>query len=163
MRTMKKILFIICCIFAITGCGGKTESDNLNQGNQTYKLNDTINLENSKGKMALKFLSVTETEDRNEFWHDGSKRVIFIKYYYENINLNDDFYIDENNFKIYDKENRILETYPLNVDSAPAISAGRKATHEIAYGLNSDENYIEIELKSQKDNTHLNKKVILEW
>ena len=79
------------------------------------------------------------------------------------MDLDEDFYIDENNFKVYDKNNTILEVYPLDVSFANAISKGRNATNKIAYGLNSDDNYIEIELRSQSTGKSFNKKVILQW
>ena len=128
-----------------------------------YGVNDLITLDNESGTMNLKFLSVKETSDRNEFEEKEYKKVIFIEYWYENVDLDEDFYIDENNFKVYDKNNTILETYPLDVSFANAISKGRNATHRIAYGLNSDDNYIEIELRSQSTGKSFNKKIILQW
>lgn len=175
---MKKILnlgLIIMLVLTITGCSLDENKENTNENkkvenkdtkkeeNNTYKLNDTIVLNNGDGTMNLKFLSVNETKKRNEFEDKQYKKIIFIEYYYENIDLDEDFYIDENNFKVYDKNNTILETYPLGDIFATAISKGRNATHKIAYGLNSDDNYIEIELRSQSTGKSLNKKVILEW
>lgn len=54
---------------------------------------------------------------------------------------------DEDNFKIYYKSNRILTTYPLDVTYALFLKVGMR----------------QIELLSQNDNNHFNKKVILVW
>lgn len=141
----------------------KWQDNNYNKNEEIYKLNDLITINNGIGTMNLRFLSVKETNERNEFYDENFKKIIILEYQYENVNLDDDFYIDENNFKVYDKENNILDTYPIEVNFANAISKGRKATNKISYGLNSDNNYIEIELRSQSTNKYLNKKVILEW
>lgn len=167
---MKKFIIIIISLFLLftTGCSSK-ENENLENNKQNsvkeeiYGLNDLITLNNGTGTMNLKFLSIKETDDRNEFEEKEYEKVIFIEYYYENVDLEDDFYIDEDIFKVYDKGNKILETYPLEVNFAQAISKGRNATNKIAYGLNNKENYIEIELCSQSTGKSFNKKVILEW
>lgn len=163
---MKKTIILIVSLLLLfcTGCDKKiTNDNNQNYNGTTYKLNDIISLTNSLGTMNIKFLAVTETDDRNEFEEKEYKKVIFVEYEYENVSLDDDFYINEDNFKIYDKNNNLLDLYPLDVTYAPSISKGRKATNKIAYGLNSDSNYIEIELRSQSDNKNLKKKVIVEW
>ncbi len=178
---MKKCILVAMAFFLLftTGCSfnenvnldnkNHSENVNLNDSNKedskenVYGINDLITLNNESGTMNLKILSVKETNERNEFEEKEYKKVIFIEYWYENVDLDEDFYIDEDNFKVYDKNNTILDTYPLDVSYANAISKGRNATNKIAYGLNSDDNYVEIELRSQSTGKSLNKKIILQW
>lgn len=169
MKNVLKTISIILLCFVLTACNTKKSenedkiNNKTNSSNNTYQLNETISLKSNSGTMNLKFLSVTETSERNEYSENIANRVIIIEYEYENVDINDDVYIDRYNFKVYDKNNKILETYPILLEFPQAISKGRNATSKVAYGLNDNNNYIEIELISYADNKNLGKKVILEW
>ena len=89
--------------------------------------------------------------------------MIIISYAYENISHNSDLYISEMNFKAYDKDNNAMDTYPLSTVEYPdSISTGRKTSAQLAYGLNSSDNYVELEFY---DNMFLDAdcKIALEW
>lgn len=170
---MKKILTVLTIITALTlfiGCDGaknniidSEENSKSRKEIKTYKMNDEIQISNSNGEMKIKFLNVTETNERNEYCKIVANRVIIIELQYENISIDNDIFLDESNLKIYDKNNNLLETYPVEVSFANGVSIGRKNTYKIAYALNSNENYLEVELWSYVDNKNLNKKIILEW
>ena len=51
----------------------------------------------------------------NEFSDTKADRVVILSYEYENISLNNDLYISDFNFKLYDKENNALDSYPADV------------------------------------------------
>ena len=72
-------------------------------------------------------------------------------------------YISELEFKLYDKENNQLETYPVSTKYPSTISKGRKTTASVAYALNSDSNYIELEYYDNMFNSKANCKVVFEW
>ena len=88
---------------------------------------------------------------------------IGIEYEYENISKEDDLSVSEFNFKLYDKENNQLETYPITTKYGTSISKGRKTTASVAYALNSDSNYIELEYYDNMFNDKANCKIVFEW
>lgn len=170
---MKKImmaLIIITGLVPFVGCDSEknnTIDDKKNSNSikkiETYKMNDDITISNSNGKMKVKILNVTETSKRNEYSNISANRVVIIELQYQNISIEDDIFIDENNLKVYDKNSNLLEVYPVEISFANGVSIGRKNTYKIAYALNSNENYLEVELWSYVDSKNLNKKIILEW
>ena len=143
-----------------TNSDGTTSSTN---DLATYKLNEDIYVTNSSGKYRIKFTKISETSDRNEFSDTKANRVVVIEYEYENISQENDLYISEMDFKLYDKENNRLETYPVSTKYPSNISKGRKATASVAYALNSDSNYLELEYYANMFNSKANCKVVFEW
>ncbi len=131
---------------------------------EEYKLNQDIYITNSSGEYRIKFTGVKETSDRNQFADVEADRVIIIDYEYENISLEDDLYISELDFGLYDKDNNKMETYPsTETKAAAAVATGRKTTASVAYALNNSENYVELEFYDNMFNGKSDCKVILEW
>lgn len=129
----------------------------------TYKLNEDIYITNSHGKYRIKFTGVSETDDRNSYSDIQADRVVLIEYEYENMDMDQDLFVSDLEFKLYDKDNNQLETYPVDMKYASSVSSGRKATASIAYALNNDSNYIELEYYDNIYNGKADCKVILEW
>ena len=129
----------------------------------TYKLNDDIYVKSDSGEYRVKFTKIYETKERNEFSEKTANRVVIIEYEYENISKENDLLISEMNFKLYDKENNQLESYPVSTKYGNSISKGRKATASEAFALNSDSNYIELEFYDNYFNNKPNCKVAFEW
>lgn len=174
MKKLKNLLLLLLCsimflVFAVGSSSNVTTSTNsdgtTSSTNEltTYKLNEDIYVTNSSGKYRIKFTKITETSERNEFSDKQANRVVIIEYEYENISQEDDLYISEMDFKLYDKENNQLETYPLSTKYPSNISKGRKTTASVAYALNSDSNYIELEYYDNMFNSKANCKVVFEW
>lgn len=173
MKKIKNLLLLVLCsilflVFA-AGSGSDVSTSTNGDGTQsstkelaTYKLNDDIYVTNNSGKYRVKFTNISETGYRNQFSDKEAKKVVIIEYEYENISLEDDLYISSIDFKLYDKENNQLETYPADIKYPGSISKGRKTTASVAYALNSDNNYMELEFY---DNMFLNAncKVVFEW
>ena len=130
----------------------------------TYKLGETITVKNSSGEYKICFTNVKETTQRNQFSDVEAKRVILISYDYENISCEDDLYISSMDMKVYDKDSNILETYPATEEKSPsAVGKGRKGNGVLAYALNNDNNYIEIEYYDNIFNSTSDCKVQVEW
>lgn len=174
MKKLKNLLLLLLCsimflVFAVGSSSNVTTSTNsdgtTSSTNEltTYKLNEDIYVTNSSGKYRIKFTKISETSERNEFSDKQANRVVIIEYEYENISQEDDLYISEMDFKLYDKENNQLETYPLSTKYPSNISKGRKTTASVAYALNSDSNYIELEYYDNMFNSKANCKVVFEW
>ena len=174
MKKLKNLLLLLLCsimflVFAVGSSSNVTTSTNsdgtTSSTNEltTYKLNEDIYVTNSSGKYRIKFTKISETSERNEFSDKQANRVVIIEYEYENISQGDDLYISEMDCKLYDKENNQLETYPLSTKYPSNISKGRKTTASVAYALNSDSNYIELEYYDNMFNSKTNCKVVFEW
>ncbi len=132
------------------------------QEKEDFKIGDEIFIKNGDEEYKFKITSVEETDQRNEFSEKTPARVIIISYEYENISQTDDLYISDMNFKAYDKENNAMDTYPANIDYPDSVSTGRKSSGQMAYGLDSADNYVELEFY---DNMFLDSdcKIVLEW
>ena len=138
------------------------DEDN-DQEEEVYKIGDVIKVSTSNGSYSLTITSVTETDERNEFSDTKADRVIIVDYAYENIDVDDQLYIFESNFKAYDADNNSLETYPADIKSADSISAGRKTTGQMAFALNNSTNKIELEYFDNMFNDSKDCLIVLEW
>ena len=127
-----------------------------------FKIGEEIFIKNESGEYKLVVTSVEETNYRNEFSDKKPNRVIIISYDYENISLPSDLYIGEMNFKAYDGDNNSMDTYPADIKYPNSVSVGRKTSGQMAYGIDYDENYAELEYY---DNIFLDSdcKIVLEW
>ena len=130
---------------------------------KTYTLNEPVTINKSSGSYTLTITEITETADRNQFSDVVANRVIIegyiytsiiILYYtlinkynysYENTSYENGLYISSVNFKVYDKDNNLLQTYPVLLKYPQEISVGRKTDATMAYALNNDQNYVELE------------------
>lgn len=168
---MKKIIAAILLSFALflCSCGSgaevgdtQTTTGESNPEKKAFKIGEEMFVKSDSGEYKLVITGVEETMERNQFADKTPNRVILISYSYENISYSSDLFVSDMNFKAYDKDNNAMDTYPVSVDYPDSISAGRKATGQMAYGLNSEENYVELEYY---DNMFLDAdcKIILEW
>jgi len=143
------IIFAIILLFGIFGSGEETtdagKTTKTTTTKKTYSLNEVATIKTSSGDYKLKITKVKETKERNQFSDTEADRVIAIYYEYENVSYDDSLYIFSSNFKVYDKSNTLLETYPVLTKIGDSIGIGRKATAVDAYALNNDNNYIETE------------------
>lgn len=166
-------LLLLCGVVYFTfavGSGTDVTTTNTDADTQSstseiakYKLNEDVFITTNSGKYRVKFTNVSETNYRNEFSDKVANRVVIIEYEYENLTLPDDLYISSMNFKLYDKENNILETYPADIKYPDSVGTGRKTTASEAYILNSESNYIELDLYDNVFNSKADCRVILEW
>jgi hypothetical protein len=128
-----------------------SESESKNEKKEEAKevkkfgINETVLIETSEGNYKLTITGISETKERNMFSDKDPAKVVIISYDYENIDYSDSVNISDFNFKVYDKGNNSLETYPADTKYSDTISPGRKASASVAYGLDNTENYIEIE------------------
>ncbi len=170
---MKKVVLIFIAIvscFCIAGCTStattSSSSDNTNPVENKkieYSLNQDIYIKNDAGEYKIKITGIRETSDRNQFSDTETKRVIIISYEYENISLEDDLYISSMDYKVYDKQGKVLEEYPADYKYPDSIGTGRSATAEMAYALNSDDNYVEIEFYDNMFNSKSDCLIKVEW
>ncbi|MCI8460364.1 MAG: DUF5067 domain-containing protein [Bacilli bacterium] len=174
------ILLVALAIILIVGIFGDSEEDNYqedkgnsnntvveNKGSKKekkkYGLNEPVIITTSAGSYRLTFTGVTETSERNRYSDTQANRVILISYEYENIDSEENVYIFDSNFKIYDNENNSLETYPVSDKAGESVSIGRKTNATMAYALNSNTNHIEIEHYSNMFNSKYDCIFEIEW
>lgn len=178
---MKKIInsvfaIAVICLFAFfaiaSSSGAETSSDGTD-GNDTpaataqmptYKIGETVTVKNSTGEYKVKITGVKETSDRNEFSDVQAKKVILISYEYENVSYQGDLSVTDLEMKAYDKENNLLESYPATeAKYGNSVGVGRKSNGVLAYALNSDSKYVEIEYYDNMFNSSADCKFVLEW
>lgn len=171
----KSLMFVICFVmlFTLVGCdsGAETSTNpsettgNSSKENtkKSYGLNEDVYITNSSGEYRIKITDITETNDRNQYSDKVANRVIIISYEYENISLEDDLLVDDWDFKVYDKDNNVMETYPVDTKYGSSVGQGRKASATMAYALNNDSNYVEIEYYDNVWNSKSDCVFKLEW
>lgn len=147
-----------------------TKGKSSNQERKTYHIGDEILVETDEGSYSLCITGITETSDRNQFSDKQADRVVIIDYQYENIShdtqfgdyYNDELYISDIDFSMYDADGNAMETYPTDIKYPQAVSIGHKSSGQMAYALNNDKNYIEAEYH---DNMFMGSDftIILEW
>lgn len=174
------ILLVALAIILIVGIFGDSEENNYqedksnsnntvveNKGSKKepkkYGLNEPVIITTSAGSYRLTFTGVTETSERNRYSDTQANRVILISYEYENIDSEENVYIFDSHFKIYDNENNSLETYPVSDKAGESVSIGRKTNATMAYALNSNTNHIEIEHYSNMFNSKYDCIFEIEW
>lgn len=130
---------------------------------ENYKVGDTIKVSTNDGSYTFSITGITETADRNEFSDIQADRVVIIDYAYENIDVPEELYLSEFNFKAYDADNNALETYPANIKYADSVSAGRKTTGQMAFALNNPTNKIELEYFDNMFSSSKDCLIVVEW
>ncbi|MBE6835948.1 MAG: DUF5067 domain-containing protein [Ruminococcaceae bacterium] len=166
------MLFTVCTL----GSGSDAETSSKGEGESKektteataslpeYKVNELVSIKTSSGEYTVKITGVTETSERNEFADTKADRVILIAYEYENISYENDLSVDEMNMKAYDKDNNLLEDYPATEQKyGSAVGTGRKSNGVIAYALNNENNYIEIDFYDNMFNSKADCRFVLEW
>lgn len=163
-------LFIVLFLVMLTGCESSATTSGTQNTEQpvvtkkTYGLKEDIYITNDSGEYRLKITGVKETADRNEFSDIVAERVVIISYEYENISLNDDLYISDYDFKVYDADNNSLDDYPIyDIDYSDSVSVGRKSSGEMAFALNNSRNYLELEYYDNMWNSSSDCIIKLEW
>lgn len=170
------ILIVVIAIILVVGVLENNEDSNYKKNNNTvtedkdnkkeikkYRLNEPAIIKTNYGSYRLTITDVTETSKRNQFSDKQADRVILISYEYENIDSEENVYIFDSHFKIYDNENNSLETYPVSDKAGESVSIGRKTNAIMAYALNNDTNHIEIEHYSNMFNSKYDCLFEIEW
>lgn len=180
---MKKIILSCILVFSIWGCSSndseinksnentpeETDESASNEKEQTenepaqFVIGDQITINNDSGEYLLSIDGIKETDDRNSYSDTEANRVIIIDYSYENISVEDELNIFDFHFKAYDSNGNLMETYPVSIDYADGVGIGRKTKGQLAYALNDDNNYIELEYFSNMFNSKKDCLIVLEW
>lgn len=179
---MKKLLSVMMALFVLcsfvfmalgsgtnaeTSSGGSNDSSGGSSSTSeipVYSMGENVSLKTSTGEYTVKITSVTETKDRNQFSDVKANKVILIAYEYENVSYTDDLSVSEMNMKVYDKDSNLLETYPSTEEKyGSSVGTGRKSNGVIAYALNNDSNYIEIDFYDNMFNSKADCRFKIEW
>ena len=161
---MKKLMMIVASLLIATSlfsCVADSQSESALSPNasnasstaagdssDTYKTGDKIQIDSSVGEYSVTIDGALESTNRNELADNQPKRIIIVNYSYENISCSQDITVSYLYFHVYDSSGNLLETYP-SVDAKPpthTISAGKKNSASVAYGLNNDDKQITLEL-----------------
>lgn len=96
-------------------------------------------------------------KERNKYSEKKADKVVEIEYTYENMAMDEELFIYDHNFKIYDADNNRLETYPIAGHKFPQlISKGNKCTATMVFALNHDVDSIEAKFYLNPYNSRVN-------
>lgn len=178
MKRIMSIVLVTVLGICLVSCGNSTSTaskENVKEESKkekssekkevkTYSIGEKVSVKTSLGEYIFVVNSIEESSERNEFSDKKADRVIIISYTYENISYSKDLYISDINFKLYDKANTKMETYPtIGTGGNAAISTGRNITAKSAFALNSAENYVELEYYDNMFNSSADCKFVLTW
>lgn len=110
-----------------------------------YKMNEDIEISDTYGDYSIKITNVRESSERTNNAKVKADRVIVVSYEYTNINMDQNLFITGARFTAYDKNNVMLQNYPIDYLLPDYIARGRTAQAEIVYALNNDSNEVELE------------------
>ena len=171
---MKKALISILLILLLcTACSAPSSISTTQQSDssaseqaekKTFAIGEECFVKNDNGEYKITITGIKETDDRNEFSDIEAERVVIVSYTYENISCADDLYVSDMNFKLYDADGNILESYPVvDVTYPDSIGQGRKCSADAAYALNNPQNHIELELYGNMFSSTADCMFLLEW
>lgn len=135
------------------------QSQEKQETEKVYNLGDTIQIGD---KYTVTINKVYLTKDRNQFSDKKVEKVAVIEYSYKNIGLDEDLYISEMNFKVYDEEGNVLETYPAGANKMPQnIAKGKQCTAEMSYGYNKGDK-LELHFYANMFNDKADAKIVIQ-
>lgn len=113
-----------------------------------YVAGKSVIVDGSQGKYSITIDSAIISTKRNEYADEQPKRIIIINYRYENISCTQDITVSSLYFHVYDASGQLLDIYPSTDVHEPmqTISAGKRNSASVAYGLNDSSNKITLEL-----------------
>ncbi|MEL7647308.1 MAG: hypothetical protein AAGU76_04405 [Sedimentibacter sp.] len=94
---------------------------------------------------AITILGVQETDYRNQFSEKEVNQVLIIDYLYENLNLAEDLYISDMNFKFVDADGNMCDSYPAFGLYTPEYTpVGAKSLSSVAIGTVSNSTEVRV-------------------
>ena len=125
----------------------KTLGSKIEEGVSLEKVSENVTIVSPEGNYSLKITAVydapPESDDENA---PPAKRVAVVVYEYTNNDIENGLVISNSHFKAFDKNGNELKQFPQKNLFEPG-SIGTDGTHtaSVAFALNSDENYIEVD------------------
>ena len=116
------------------------------------QLGDTIYITTSSGDYELTFTNAYYTDERNEYSTTMADKVIMLEYEYKNISYEDEymdglFVCEGVDYKVYDGDGYLLETYPVTLTFyQDSVSKNRSSKGSEAFAVIGDQTHYEIEV-----------------
>lgn len=170
-NVIRLLTIIIILSLLFTGCGG-TEVTSIQKTETDAPQREVTNSENAEEQVseppeiekpveqkiygigervvvddmyAITIVGVQETDSRNQFSEKQVSQVLIIDYIYENINLAEDLYISDMNFKFVDANGNMCDSYPASVVYSPEHTpTGAKCLSSMAIGTLSNSSAIKV-------------------
>lgn len=137
----------------------------LNAGASEVKVSENVSYKAPEGNYSLTITAVyDDVPDTDEENAPEAKRVCVVVYEYTNNDIKDGLVISNSHFKAYDKSGNELKLYPQKNLFEPG-EIGTQGTHtaSVAFALNSDENYIELDYFNDVSSEYPDSVFVKEW
>ena len=136
---------IVILVIALIVAGVTKDSNNKND--PAPVVSDEATLQAQEGNYTLKITKVLEVAPNpKEADAPEAKTVAIVVYEYTNDDIAHGLVIGNSHFKAYDSKGKELEQYPQKDLFEPSdVGASGTFTASVAFALNSDEDYLEIE------------------
>lgn len=147
-KKIKSVILLGLVCMSLTGCEKveaykskidaiKNEQSDKDELTQLNLKEDIILDYYNGGKYSLNLKEVKKTDERNEFASKDVKDVIVLDYQFENYSINEDIVVSEGvDFKVYDKKNNVLSSYPIaqSIKYPTPASVGSISSGSVALG-----------------------------
>ena len=116
------------------------------------QLGDTIYITTPSGDYELTFTNAHYIDERNEYSTTMADKVIMLEYEYKNISYEDEymdglFVCEGVDYKVYDGDGYLLETYPVTLTFyQDSVSKNRSSKGSEAFAVIGDQTHYEIEV-----------------
>ena len=116
------------------------------------QLGDTIYITTPSGDYELTFTNAHYIDERNEYSTTMADKVIMLEYEYKNISYEDEymdglFVCEGVDYKVYDGDGYLLETYPVTLTFyQDSVSKNRSSKGSEAFAVVGDQTHYEIEV-----------------
>ncbi len=173
---MMKRPFVFCAVFVavavvaafvIALMNGSEQSldSKLEAGASKVEVSENISYKAPEGNYSLTITAVYDSApDTDEKNAPEAKRVCVVVYEYTNNDIENGLVITNSHFKAFDKHGNELELFPQkNMFEPGTIGANGTHTASVAFALNSDENYIELDYFNDVSSKQPDSVFVKEW
>lgn len=157
-------LVITFCVVLFNGSGHSLDSK-LNAGASEVKVSENVTYKAPEGNYSLTVTAVYDTlPDTDEKSAPEAQRVCVIVYEYTNTDIENGLVIGDSHFKAYDKAGNELALFPQkNLFEPGEIGTNGTHTASVAFALNSEENYIELDYYNDVSSDYPDSVIVKEW
>lgn len=156
---------VIAFVIALADSSGQSLSSKLDAGASEVGVSENVTYKAPEGNYSLTITAVYDTApDTDEKNAPEATRVCVVVYEYTNNDIENGLVISNSHFKAYDRLGNELALFPQNNMFEPG-TIGTNGTHtaSVAFALNSDDNYIELDYFNDISSKHPDSVFVKEW
>lgn len=163
------VIIAVALIFTFTVAllksAPKTLGSKIEEGVSLESVSQNVTFVSPEGNYSLKITAVFDAApDSDDAEAPTAKRVAIVVYEYTNNDIENGLVISNSHFKAFDKAGNELKQYPQkNLFEPGSIGAEGTHTASVAFALNTDENYIEVDYYNDISSKKPDSVFVKEW